>query len=61
MWTDGAHGLVRPNYVILIVEIGAVLRTDVWDMFTQELAGLRELLQHLDDVDDIFQAVAREG
>lgn len=28
---------------------------------TQELAGLRDLLQHLDDIDDIFQAVAKEG
>jgi len=26
----------------------------------QDLAGLRDLLQHLDDIDDIFQAVARE-
>ncbi|KAG0592720.1 hypothetical protein M758_1G268200 [Ceratodon purpureus] len=26
----------------------------------RELAGLRDLLQHLDDIDDIFQAVARE-
>jgi len=49
------------------LSVGATLSfiVNVWPRFdnnrrAQDVAGLRDLLGHLDDIDDIFQAVGRE-
>lgn len=70
---SGVEDNPRGFWWVVVGSIGATFATGTFLLFlvriwprvidrrrAQELAGLRDLLQHLDDIDDIFQAVAKE-